>query len=342
VVNLRRARLGCLGVARLMLVALAGVACTVHATGAAPTSSRVPSPGVPVASVVAAPSASPAAGSATASTASGDPGLVSVARLGLLQDLALSETHQGMTLTLRAAYADANRIAIGYSLQVPEALGLYHAVTANEQAVLTDEAGRFLPPYAVAGLGPGLDARITNSPTFDASRLSPSGGAHTFDLTLPTVRGVRPGGSSFETMAVGPWHFQFSLPVQPGAVLDQPQEVTASGSTVRLERAVIAPSSTRVWVRIAAPDGDASRRWSPIVQLDGLGYMSGGAQGSSETPPGSLLFDTLFATPPGPAGSTWTVQISELVGVALPTPGPAPQQRRVSGPWIFSLQIPTK
>ncbi len=331
----------------VVLLALVVAACGPRLTAsgqpapsaASPASSPAASPAAVLASPL--PSPSPAAGDVWGR---GDPGLASVAQAGLVRALSLSDTHDGATLTLERAYADANRIVIGYSLRVPEAFGDYGGISADMQVTpLTDSAGRWYSRTGSGGFADGRGAFYAYVVSFDAAPLPPGVQEATFDLTFPEVTGIPKGTSKTEVLARGPWRFHFTVPVQPGRVVDQPQAIAAAGSTVRLERVVITPSLTRVWVRITPPDGDSSWHWLPIVDLDGPGYVSGGPRGSHEVPPGSGLFDHLFLTPPGPSGSRWVVNVSELVGMKPPptlTPAERPQQRRLAGPWVFPFVIP--
>ncbi len=327
----------------VVLLALVVAACGPHATA---SGRRAPSAASPASS----PAASPAAGlgsplpSPSAVTGDvwerGDPDLVSVAQAGLVRALSLSDTHDSITLTLERAYADANRIVIGYRLGLPETLGEYGGISAGMQVTpLTDSAGRSYAGTSGGGFADASGVLSAHVLSFDASPLPPGVPEATFDLTFPEVTGIPKSTSKTEVLARGPWHFHFTVPVQPGRVIDQPQQVTAAGSTVRLERVVMTPSLTRVWVRITPPDGDASWHWVPIVDLEGPGYVSGGAGGSNEVPPGSGLFNHPFLTPPGRSGARWMVNVSELVGMK-PPPTPAEKShRRIAGPWVFTFLI---
>ncbi len=81
----------------------------------------------------------------------GDPGTAYVEQAGFVRELRLSATHEGVTITLERAYADANRIVIGYTLGVPEALAGYQSIDAFAAATLRDTAGRTYT--AVRGAG---------------------------------------------------------------------------------------------------------------------------------------------------------------------------------------------
>lgn len=85
-----------------------------------------------------------------------DSGLNHVGQTGLGQDLALSQTVDGVTVTLEQAYADANRIAIGLTVRGSYVLGYDLA-----HVTLSDTLDRTFPP----NMGDGGEGPIRCSRT---------------------------------------------------------------------------------------------------------------------------------------------------------------------------------
>src|SRR2546423_7297802 len=81
-----------------------------------------------------------------------DRGLQHVTQAGLARDLNLRQTIGGVTLNVQKGYADANRVAIGYSVELPP-------TTAGDDgpqfssAILTDEDGRTYPSLGFSTTG---------------------------------------------------------------------------------------------------------------------------------------------------------------------------------------------
>jgi hypothetical protein len=261
-----------------------------------------------------------------------DPGLDHVGQAGLGQDLALSQTVDGVTVTLEWAYADANRIAIGLTVHGSYILGYDLAHIA-----LRDRHGRPFPLSMGMGakgqsdvlqleLSSGEGAHVLS---FDASALR--GAPSTLDLGL--VVEVARSPMPLSQHVIGPFIFDFSLPLNPGKVVDVQQRVTAASVDVELRQVVVTPSETRVLLCLGAPGGIGTN-WGAVStlrtetgQADGV-WVRSAAEGCALhgfLPP---LYDQ-----PG----EWTLTVTELVMHDRTQPG---EPARMAGPWVFHFHVP--
>ena len=221
------------------------------------------------------------------------PGWQHVEEAHLSQEVNLSQTLNGVTVTLERVYADANEIIIGYTIKSPDGQRY-----TGGHLTLTDATGTVFPGtvgLGVAGqsdilgieLPPGEGAYVL---AFDAAAVK---GAPD-DLDLRLVMEVEelvlsrdvpdphptPSGSPAEPpepmvveleplpvgAIVGPFTFDFSVPFIPGRTIEVQQTVEAAGIAVRLERIVVTPSETKAFLCFEPPDRGS--KWEPIVTLD--------------------------------------------------------------------------
>ena len=107
-----------------------------------------------------------------------EPGLEYVAQADLVQELALSQMVDGVTVTLERTYADANRIIVGFTVQDPDDQRRYEP----RHLTLTDAAGTAFDRtfgYGVTG----------QSDLFEGS-LPPGEGAYVFNFDASAVAGT--------------------------------------------------------------------------------------------------------------------------------------------------------
>lgn len=221
-------------------------------------------------------------------------GLRHVEQANLVQELNLSQTMDGVTVTLERAYTDANRIVVGFTIKGPHGQR-YDA----RHLTLTDAAGTVFSGmlgYGVTGqsdilqvsLPPGEGAYVL---AFDAAPVE--GTPAELDLRLemevkefvlpsyapePPPTPISPPAEPPASMVVevlpvpegaivGPFTFDFSVPFIPGRTIEVHQTVEAAGVAVRLEQVVVTPSETRAILCFEPPDED-HREWIPITTLD--------------------------------------------------------------------------
>ena len=307
-------------------------------------------------------------------------GLRHVEQANLVQELNLSQTIDGVTVTLERAYADANRIVVGFTIKGPNGQR-YDA----HHLTLTDMAGTVFSAtigFGVTGqsdilqvsLPPGEGAYVV---AFDAAPVE--GAPAELDLRLvmevrefvlpldapePPPTPISPPGEPPASMAVealpvpegaivGIFTFDFSVPFIPGRVAEVNQTVEDAGVAMCLERVVVTPSETRAYLRFDSPGG-AEMHWIPIAML-----QAPGEEGESYTgyvgSYGPASYQYGFLAPLYERRGEWTLTVTELVGVdigglesrinrqadsATVSVDAAEFQTRLAGPWVFRFRVP--
>jgi len=199
----------------------------------------------------------------------------------------------GVTVTLERAYADANRIVVGFTIK-----GLNGQRYDARHLTLTDAAGTVfsgMHGYGVTGqshilkvsLPPGEGAYVL---AFDAAPVEGAPAELDLRLVMEVVEALPPDAFKLpptpdsppaeppdsmvmealpapEGAIVGTFAFDFSVPFIPGRVAEVNQTVEAAGVAVRLERVVVTPSETRAILCFERPTGEP-REWMPITTLD--------------------------------------------------------------------------
>jgi hypothetical protein len=198
-----------------------------------------------------------------------DRGLQHVTQAGLARDLNLRQTIDGVTVHVQKGYADANRVAIGYSVELPP-------TTAGDDgpqfssAILTDEDGRTYPSLGFSTTGDSpLGAEVH---TFEPLGVT-AGRAIAFTLTIPEVVRAPKGGGTVRTFR-GPWVFHFTLPRAAARVVERTLTFTRPGVELTFTRIVVAPSATRFEYRVHL-EGFTDRAGASLM-LSGSGVGHGG------------------------------------------------------------------
>jgi len=292
-------------------------------------------------------------------------GLQHVEQANLVQELNLSQTVDGITVTVERAYADANRIVIGFTIKTPG-----DQRYEVRRLTLTDAAGNLFPwihGYGAAGqsdiykvsLPPGEGAYVF---TFDAAA-AVVGAPEELDLrlvmdleelVLPPDASAEPTVSMKEELLslhvaphppplvveellpmpqgaiVGPFVFDFGVPFIPGRVIEVRQAVKAAGVAITLQRVVVTPSETQATLCFRPPDG--SKEWLLITAGDG-----GDLFAETVTQSGEECHRIVYAGVLAERSSTAALTVTELVGFDLAPPG---KQTRLAGPWEFHFQVP--
>jgi len=174
-----------------------------------------------------------------------DRGLQHVTQAGLARELDLRQTINGVTVHVQKGYADANRIAIGYSVELPP-------MTPGDDgpqfssAILTDDDGATYPSRGFTATGDSpLGAQVHNFAPLGV------GGARdiAFTLTIPEVIRAPKAGGTVRTFR-GPWVFNFTLPMAAARVVEPALTVTRPGVELTVTRIAVAPSATRFDYRV--------------------------------------------------------------------------------------------
>jgi hypothetical protein len=295
-----------------------------------------------------------------------DPGAQQVAQNGLVTELQLVQTVDGFSVTVRQVYADANRIIIGYTVSGP--VGHHFNNFQLRRPVLTDAQGTALPWRG--GNGAGVQAGVGRYlDWYDATAL-PRAGSHDIPLRLradsleaieqvgplPTpqprqsgapasgTRVAQPsnetgGGSSVSILDVsGPFTFEFAVPLTPGRVAEPRQTITANGMAATLERVVVTPSETRVYLRGIKPQSAA--------ELAVAGWNSSRDRTLVKnwtTDDGLLVYS--FSASLVDRRDEWTLTIRPAANVRYGQPtlqgGTPPTSDVAAGtPWAFRFTVP--
>lgn len=289
-----------------------------------------------------------------------DAGLKHVSEEELGMPLDLTRTLDKLTVTLQWAYADAERITVAYTIGGTGSLDSPAFNYTSDSVTLTDADGRtFEGAGGIGYTGMGEDALYVMS--FDTSRVEDL--PDELDLTLsmnvqfmtantwatieaqptpgpettPDVSADREFVSPYED-AVGPFEFEFAVPVHASRVVEINQTTTDKDVAITLERAVLAPSRTRLELCFDAPE-ERSGGWAiiPFLSIEGSSLLL-------ENPPvapgddpieGTNCRSLIYNAPLNERPGEWELRISELVGFG----DTGSDQVRIAGNWTFTFEV---
>lgn len=265
-----------------------------------------------------------------------DPGMQQIQQDNLGIDLGISQTIDGITVTVDHVYADANRVVI---YTTASATGIAAPDSINMVARLLDSRGYvFEPIFGGGGGGGGGSAdgepvksgwTVHSSHNFDASIIEgdPDVVSLRFELTL------NPDGRfESESASAGPFVFDITAPFVPAVVVEPAQTITAGKLPMTLEWASVTPSSTRV--RLCFPVNHPENVWTPVASLDtgeqavpDLGYLH--LKPRSETNGSRRCVELDFLAPYDRRPTQRTLVVERMQN--------APD---LDGPWVFTFAIP--
>lgn len=281
---------------------------------------------------------------------------------GLVKEMDLSQTEKGITVTLEWAYADVNRIVIGYTVKHP-------GDRCNGVFSLTDRDGSDFPPI-IGGYGHGWEGLSSQVVSFNAS--SVQGIPERLDLRLNlqistfNLPGETPAppastvnaetGVTFaevEPMRIGPpeatFEFDFSVPFHSGREIKIGQSADAAGVEITLERVTIAPSDARLEFCFAGLDYSEVESWIPLISIDPGKDWGGDSdmvlQGGRWISENCYEYD--FAAPLQEQRGLWMVTVTEMIGdkpVVYYNEENEDihtyEQIRLGGPWTYRFHVP--
>ena len=155
-----------------------------------------------------------------------DPSAVDILQSGRAQELRLTQTAAGVSITADRAYADTHRIVVQFTVQNPPAdpgqplsqgQRVKSPLTTGGSVTLTDSAGHNYA-HGRAVESPLISGASWNGEplvgvyNFDASQIPANAERVSFQLTIAELRGV-PGPDGAVMHLPGPWIFNFELPV---------------------------------------------------------------------------------------------------------------------------------
>lgn len=276
-----------------------------------------------------------------------DIGLIGVYEAALGTDLDLSQTEDGFTVTLGWAYADANRMAITYTITAPPGpeytnLSAYPQVAvAQEGSTPVEAANQLGRSNAIEGTtSSGLQVLSLADILPDTETISVRVEFAVEYVTadrrtqLPMDRFVE----MIETVET-PFVFEFELPVNTDLrQLAEPQTTTDSDVAITLENVVVSQTQTRLTLCFDEPE--AARQWTSIavadVDDDGLLFVYAGTESELVDEANNRTCDThLFNRGLADLTGVWQVNVFELVGFGER----GDDQNRIAGDWEFEFVL---
>ena len=252
-------------------------------------------------------------------------------------DIGLSQTVDGYTVTIDRAYADAARLALAISV-VDD---LKRAGTTQIMAfstVVTDQDGTYESGGGATSRPDGAFAAV-NVAWKQPPVLPLPAGPRQLHVVLPFIMvrddSTPPPDTDADANEWDPWHrvggpwtFDFELTVDGGTTVTPDAVAEVDGVRVSVPRLIAASGIVRVEMRIDGnlPPGD----WSPMGEISHGGKVLPLVFGNLQAAPDGTI---AFMTDGGVANTRgeWTVTIKELVGNG---------EERLAGPWVVRFTAP--
>lgn len=214
-----------------------------------------------------------------------NPVMDSIREAGLIEDLDMSQTVGDVTVTLDWAYADVQRIELQYTVTTAGSVTPSSLQPPYSSPQLSDSNGAIFSfasstapssdssDELVVNLGyytqvfrpsEQPDEMILDNEYFNVDSLPES---LDLELTLNLGDYTVPEGlpdAGTQVAAVGPFVFDFTVPLYPATIIEPMQTVDAEGIPVTLEQISVTPANTSVRVCYPLPD---RRDWQPEVSV---------------------------------------------------------------------------
>jgi hypothetical protein len=257
-----------------------------------------------------------------------DRGLAHVANAGLVRDVEGAQTIDGVTVHLQRAYADANRVVVGYTVEFPKSVRFYDrdATPMVGEVTLTDSEGRQYRGVTstFAGASP-LGAQLLS---FEGPGIASAPRNTTYTLSIAKLfSGTTPGATPTGSFS-GPWIFTFTLGNVPARIVIPSLALTSGDLSLTFTRTVVAPSATRFDYRLTR--SGTAVTGSVALMANGRG-LNGAGHCESDGQCFFLTTEPLYDT---------DVLRLDAVLIIPDGPGPegAPAQRRINGPLLLPLR----
>ena len=288
------------------------------------------------------------------------------------EQLDLTATDAGVTITLVRAYADLNQVLVGFTVE-----GLEPAPVSDSgesapiewRAALRDPSGRTEQEWTNSLGGtyrdePGLAAVVK---TWEGA-VTPMAG--TWELIFTSVGynsgGLVPGECNVgatdpqcvspppSAMVDGTWQFEFELPAPAGTLLSPNLTKTVGGATLTLTELRISPTmvTARIALRVA---GGSVADWGPAIGWGPWVHSVSIRHDGTEHPSNSSYHVTQDPDAQGPDGDvnefytiagvdeatgTWEIEISEITYRASIYDPIEQDGIQLSGPWTLTVTVP--
>lgn len=287
-----------------------------------------------------------------------DPGVTSVQQADLLTYFDETQTVEGefsdhnLTVTLDYAYADANRITVGYTVRGESPDGRRMMAFSNP-TLMTAEGQAIDRLLLLADQETELQPTEEDEPGRFSSTLTTNFIAQDFDLadgeTLNLRLMVEVALSYLDSgefpapgmMMAGVVQFAFDVPFITGTVIEIGQTAEAAQRTVELQRAVVTPSMTRLDLCYELPPVTGVPGWSPfmVLSINDEEMFVGQAETYGledrydlNSPCKAVIIPLALEADAG----EWQVEITEfreLGGAGL---------EPMAGPWMFAFTAPER
>lgn len=272
-----------------------------------------------------------------------DAGLNTVFRSGEGVVLDQRKTIDQYTVNLEWAYADTNRLSVGFSM--PDFICPVTYTFCDVSVTVINQAG-----VEVNQLDSSSDVGQTERVylyNFALSDLAPDMLFYTFQLHIIPfgVTNIDTPDSSgiVQTQREDindPIEFIINVPISADVrLLTEPQNATDHGITITLQRVIVSSSQTRIAVCYIPPATE--RVWMAIPNLTTTGAVVSGG-GTAVTVSGigesrrEVCNEFTYNTAMLDYMGEWQLEITDLVGMG----DSGTDQQRVVGSWIFKFVIP--
>lgn len=251
-----------------------------------------------------------------------------------------SKTIDGFTLTLEAAYADANNAVLGYSIKLPAEFkndGHWWAFGIDS---LRTTRGLVLPGLSSVGVRASTDVISYDAGVIQGSPATLQMHAEiTFGCDSSEDANGQLNNCSQKATQISKdlhWTFNFSVPFRQGHVINVHQSATDHGVTATLDRVVLTDSGTRVYLN-GLPYGQLGQNndtYFATLYIDHQSYgMYTYNQGGS--PEGLfIIFDDVLLGKHG----WWVLDVQ--MQVESPGNQGQPPQMSKGGQWVIHFQVP--
>lgn len=268
------------------------------------------------------------------------------------EQLGLTQTANGVRVSLEWAYADQRNVVVGYGIEDlqsdrrvagrPAELGTADMVSPDS-VELTDEGGTtFISTAGQLGSSGSLEplAEVPVQGVFAPERaIEP--GDRTFRLEIPIAAQALPSYDRSEPVGE-PFVFDFEIPVRPAPIIDLNQTVEANGVALTLKRVVDSPARPEAEICYGSLDKDYDWSiWGEEGPSNGVpGLEAGPIFGQDRACASVLLSDSL-------EGSS-TVTVETVDGIPDCPPGDDgcrinPRRvKTIEGPWNFEFTVPER
>lgn len=254
------------------------------------------------------------------------------------EDVGLSQTVDGYTVTIDRAYADATRLALAISV-VDEQQRAGTTQISAYSTIVTDESGEYESGGGAVSRPDGAFAAV-NVAWKQPPVLPMPAGRRALHVVIPFIQVRDDSTPPPDTDAdanewdpwhrvAGPWTFDFELTVDGGTTVTPDAVAEVDGIRVSVPRLIAASDIVRVEMRVGGelPPGD----WTPIGEV---------RHGHQVLP---FVFGDLAAGPDGmlaymtdggvsDASGEWTVTIREIIN--------GNGDERLPGPWVLKFSAP--